>query len=112
MNHLLNSSEWANNLWDWMAEIFQQNDKNRDSVHDSITRWRIKYTEQVTVNLLWCLGPGFVVWLFQKEMDFKFKIYNLLKLQNNKFRILEVQILLPTVGSNEEFLNLLTWKLF
>ena len=61
MNHLPNSCKLAASLWDWMAEIFPQTDHNRDSIQDTVSRWRVKYAEHEAVNLLWRLGPGFLV---------------------------------------------------
>lgn len=69
MNHLLNSCKLVASVWDWMEEIFRQTDHSRESIQDTVSRWRVKYARHEIVNLIWCLGTGFLVWMVWKERN-------------------------------------------
>eukprot|EP00253_Pinus_taeda_P013691 PITA_13691 len=69
MNHFLNDCNWTNNLWEWIKGIFKQTDRHRDSIQDSITNWRTNYSSCNTINTLWRLCPGFIVWNTWKERN-------------------------------------------
>ena len=69
INHLLNSCKLVASVWDWMEEIFRQTDHSRESIQDTVSRCRVKYARHETVNLIWCIVIGFLVWMVWKERN-------------------------------------------
>jgi hypothetical protein len=69
MNHLLNSCEWASQLWNWMENILGASDRNRDSIQETITNWRSKFSRVNRVEGIWKSAPGFIVWTIWKERN-------------------------------------------
>eukprot|EP00253_Pinus_taeda_P023451 PITA_23451 len=69
MNHLLNSCEWASQLWLWMEAILEDTDRNRDSIQETITNWRKHFSRMNSVSSIWNCIPGFVTWTIWKERN-------------------------------------------
>eukprot|EP00253_Pinus_taeda_P028075 PITA_28075 len=69
MNHLFNSCEWASQLWLWMEAIMEDTDRNRDSIQDSITNWKRKFSRINRVDSIWKCAPGFITWTIWKERN-------------------------------------------
>eukprot|EP00253_Pinus_taeda_P027356 PITA_27356 len=69
MEHLLNSCKFTSRLWDAFANIFQQIDRNKESITNTLNRWRRNFSDNEVLNLAWALMPSFIIWNIWKEMN-------------------------------------------
>jgi len=51
MEHILNSCTYTTWLWDYFATIFQQTDKDKGSITNTLNKWRRNFLENETLNL-------------------------------------------------------------
>lgn len=45
MDHLLNICSFTSTLWNWVASIFTQNDKDKSSITSTLKNWRKYFSE-------------------------------------------------------------------
>jgi len=69
MNHLFNTCEWADHLWSWMETIMQQTNRDRDSIQNTIMNWQSEYSNNLRINSIWKVLPGFITWTIWKETN-------------------------------------------
>lgn len=69
MNHLLNTCEWADNLWKWVKTILKRMDRIRNSIQETTENWRGNFSNTQLVNKIWKLIPGFIAWKIWKERN-------------------------------------------
>ena len=69
MNHLFNTCESANLMWNWVENTLQQMDRTRDSIHETIENWRGNFSSNQRVNIIWKIMPGFITWTIWKERN-------------------------------------------
>lgn len=69
LNHLLNTCPTACSLWDEMAIVFKQSDRDRNSIQNSLSQWRSSTSSNPLVNNAWNLVPGAIVWILWKEKN-------------------------------------------
>eukprot|EP00253_Pinus_taeda_P025596 PITA_25596 len=69
INHLFNSCEWANHLWNWMAKILSDTNRDRGSIHNTILNWQHNFSNNHRVNSIWKITPGFLLWTIWKERN-------------------------------------------
>ena len=69
MNHLFKTCEWANHLWRWMETIMQQTNRDRDSIRNTIMNWPSEYSNNLRINSIWKVLPGFITWTIWKERN-------------------------------------------
>eukprot|EP00253_Pinus_taeda_P014528 PITA_14528 len=62
INHLFNSCEWANQLWNWMEEILSDSNRDRGSIHNTILNWQNNFSNDQRLNSIWKTMPGFLLW--------------------------------------------------
>lgn len=69
INHLFNSCEWAEYLWKWIETTMQQNNRDKDSIHNTILHWPRDYSNNLRINNIWKVLPGFLTWTIWKERN-------------------------------------------
>eukprot|EP00253_Pinus_taeda_P028496 PITA_28496 len=69
INHLFNSCDWANSIWKWIENIMQQSNKDRNSIQNTITQWQGDFSNNLRVNNIWRIIPGFITWTIWKEWN-------------------------------------------
>jgi len=69
INHLFNSCNWANSIWQWLENIMQQSNRNINSIQDTITQWPGDFSNNHRVNNIWKIIPGFITWTIWKERN-------------------------------------------
>lgn len=69
MEHLLNSYNFTSKVWNAFANIFQQSDRDKESITNTLTRWRKKFLDNEVLNLAWALMPSFIIWNKWKERN-------------------------------------------
>eukprot|EP00253_Pinus_taeda_P011877 PITA_11877 len=69
INHLFNSCEWANHLWNWVEEILSDSNRDRRSIHNTILNWQNNFSNNQRVNNIWKTMPGFLLWTISKERN-------------------------------------------
>lgn len=69
MGHLLNLCSGTSTLWNWVASIFNQIDKNENDITETLKNWRKDFSDNQTVNIAWTLIPGFLIWDLWKERN-------------------------------------------
>lgn len=62
MNHLLTLFSFTSTLWNWVANIFKQTNKNENDITVTLKNWRKDFSDNETVNSAWALIPGFLIW--------------------------------------------------
>eukprot|EP00253_Pinus_taeda_P013812 PITA_13812 len=71
MNHLFNTCESANIMWNWAENTLQQTDRTRVSIHGTIENWRGNFSSNQRVNIIWKIMPGFITWTIWKERNIR-----------------------------------------
>jgi len=61
MEHLLNLCPFTSNMWDWVASIFRQIDRDRLSISDTLKNWRKNFSGNDIINKAWILVLGIVI---------------------------------------------------
>ena len=69
MNHLFNTCELANLLWNWAETILQQMYRTRDLIQETIENWRGNFSNNQLVNIIWKTMPRFITWSIWKERN-------------------------------------------
>lgn len=69
MNHLLNTFEWEDSLWNCMETILKRKDRVRNSIQETIQNWRGNFSNTQLVNTIWKLILGFIAWKILKEIN-------------------------------------------
>lgn len=69
MNHLFNSCDWASQLWQWMEDMLETSDRNRDLIQETISNWRRNFSRIQRVESIWKCVPGFITWTTWKERN-------------------------------------------
>jgi len=69
MEHLLNDCTFTSGLWDSFATIFQQTNKDKESIINTLNNWRQNFFEYGFLRLAWVLSPGFIIWNVWKERN-------------------------------------------
>lgn len=68
MNHLLNLCSFTSILWNWVADIFKQTDRNENDINGNLKNWR-DFSDNETVNTACALIPRFLIWNVWKELN-------------------------------------------
>eukprot|EP00253_Pinus_taeda_P010632 PITA_10632 len=71
MEHLLNNCIFTSRLWDTFATIFQQTDRDRGSIINTLNNWRRNFSDYEFLGLAWALTPSFIIWNVWKERNNK-----------------------------------------
>lgn len=69
INHLFNTCEWVNHLWNWMEGILRNSNRDRESIHSTILNWKNNFSNHQRVNSIWKSMPGFLLWMIWKERN-------------------------------------------
>lgn len=69
MEHLLNSCIFTSRLWNFFATVFNQFDRDRDSITNTINNWRNNFSNYEILNTIWALLPSFIIWNVWKERN-------------------------------------------
>lgn len=69
MEHLLNLCPFTSTLWDWVASIFRQTNKDGLSITNTLRNWRKNFSGNEIINNAWNLVPGFLIWNVWKERN-------------------------------------------
>jgi len=69
MDHLLNLYSFTSTLWNLVACIFKQTDRNENDITDTLKNWRKDFSDNETVNTALALIPGFLIWDVWKERN-------------------------------------------
>lgn len=67
MEHLLNLCPFTYILWNWVASIFKQSDRDIGSIKSTLRNWRSNLSANEILNKAWELVPGFMTWVVWKE---------------------------------------------
>lgn len=69
MEHLLNSCIFTSWLWDTLATILQQSDRDRGSIISTLNDWRRNFLDYEILSSTWALTPIFIIWNIWKERN-------------------------------------------
>eukprot|EP00253_Pinus_taeda_P003152 PITA_03152 len=69
IEHLLNLYPFTSSLWNWVASIFRQTDRDNFSIIGTLKNWRKNFSENEIINKAWTLVPGFLIWDVWKERN-------------------------------------------
>ena len=69
MEHLLNSCIFTSRLWDTFANIFQQTDRDKGSIINTLNNWRRNFSDYEFLSSTWALTPSFIIWNVWKERN-------------------------------------------
>eukprot|EP00253_Pinus_taeda_P003775 PITA_03775 len=69
MEHLLNNCIFTSWLWDTFATIFQQTNKDRGSIVNTLNNWRHNFSDYEFLGSAWALTPSFIIWTVWKERN-------------------------------------------
>lgn len=69
IEHLLNSFIFTSRLWDFFANIFNQSDRDKDSITNTLNNWRNYGSDNEALNTTWALFPSFIIWNVWKERN-------------------------------------------
>lgn len=69
MNHLLNTYDWANSIWNWAETILQRMDRVMNSIQETIENWSGNFSNTQVVNTIWKLILGFIPWTIWKQRN-------------------------------------------
>eukprot|EP00253_Pinus_taeda_P034910 PITA_34910 len=67
MEHLLNNCISTSRLWDSFATIFQQTDRDKGSIINTLNKWRRNFSDYEVLGSAWAITPGFIIWNVWKE---------------------------------------------
>lgn len=62
MEHLLNNCIFTSKLWDSFATIFQQSDRDKGSIINTLNNWRRNFSNYEVFGSTWALTPSFIIW--------------------------------------------------
>ena len=69
MEHLLNHCIFTARLWDFFTNIFNQSDRDKESITNSLNNWRNNFSDYEVLNVSWALYPSFIIWNMWKERN-------------------------------------------
>lgn len=69
MNHLFNTCDSADLLWNWAEAILQKTDRLKNSIQETIENWRSNFSNNQLVNTIWKIILGFIAWSIWKERN-------------------------------------------
>lgn len=69
MEHLLNLYPFTSILWDWVASVFRQTDRDNLSITNTLNKLRKYFLGNEIINKAWTLVPGFLISDVQKECN-------------------------------------------
>eukprot|EP00253_Pinus_taeda_P017013 PITA_17013 len=69
MEHILNNYTFTTWLWDYFATIFHQTDRDKESIINTLNKWRKNFSENELLNLAWAFTPSFIIWNVWKERN-------------------------------------------
>lgn len=69
MDHLLNLFPFTSTLWNWIASIFKQIDRDMGSITSTLNKWRKNFSDNEIVNKALDLTPSFLIWDVWKERN-------------------------------------------
>lgn len=69
INHLFNSCDWANQIWNWIEGILRDSNRDRGSIQNTILNWQSNFSNNQRVNGIWKTTPGFLLWTIWKERN-------------------------------------------
>ena len=90
MEHLRNSCIFTSWLWDTFATIFQKIDRDKESIANSLSRWRRNFLDNEVLNIAWALMPSFIIWnisiernkrIFKNEKNPALRLYEQIVIQ-------------------------------
>lgn len=61
MEHILNNCSYTSWLWESFSSIFQQFDRDRGSIKNTLNHWRKKFKENKALNLSWAFTPSIII---------------------------------------------------
>eukprot|EP00253_Pinus_taeda_P031614 PITA_31614 len=67
IEHLLNLCPITSTLWNGIASILRQTDRDMRSITNTLKEWRKIFSDYDTVNKSWALASGFLIWDVWKE---------------------------------------------
>ena len=67
IEHLLNSCEIDETVWNNIERIFLQLDRDNTNINTTILRWRKRGFESEVLNRAWQLFPGFLLWEYRRK---------------------------------------------
>jgi len=67
INHLLNLCSYTSTLWNWVADVFNQTERNENDITITLKNWKRDFSDNETMNTTWALIPGFLAWNVWKE---------------------------------------------
>eukprot|EP00253_Pinus_taeda_P005630 PITA_05630 len=88
MEHLLNSCIFTSKLWDFFANIFNQSNRDKESITNTLHGWRNYGSNNEILYSAWALLPSFILWNVWKERNKR-----IFKEEKNTFPRLLEQIL-------------------
>ena len=69
IEHLLKLCPFSAKLWNWVASIFRQTNRDSLSISNTLKNWRKNFSGNEIINKAWMLVPGFVSWNIWKECN-------------------------------------------
>eukprot|EP00253_Pinus_taeda_P029870 PITA_29870 len=69
VEHLLNLCPFSTKVWNWVASIFRQIDRDSLSISNNLKNLRNNFSRNEIINKAWMLVPGFVIWNVWKERN-------------------------------------------
>lgn len=71
MDHLLNFCPFISTLWNQVASIFRQTDRDMGSITSTLNKWRKNFSDNEIINKAWALVPSFLIQDVWKEHNNK-----------------------------------------
>eukprot|EP00253_Pinus_taeda_P017157 PITA_17157 len=69
MEHLLSNCIFTSRLWDSFATIFQQSDRDKGIIINTLNNWRRNLSDYEVLGSAWALTPSFIIWNVWKERN-------------------------------------------
>jgi len=67
MEHLLNNLIFTSSLWDSFATVFQQTDRDKGRIINTLNKWRRNFSDNEIIASAWAIVPSFIIWNVWKE---------------------------------------------
>lgn len=61
MEHLLNLYPFTSTVWDWVASVFRQTDRDRIKIINTLKNWMKEFSNNEIINKAWTLVSGFII---------------------------------------------------
>jgi exonuclease III len=69
MEHLLNTCQYSQQIWDWGAQTMRRSQRNRSSIRETLANWDAVSFYNPILQRIWQLLPGFILWAIWKERN-------------------------------------------